>query len=106
MSNNLKNPIPDRVVVSGPALVQLINALNGPQHHILELLVTRKVDRLNISDDPRYRNPINVLEDELLAYQRGETAHNVNIQNPSQWAADDFSNCVLENYNRVPEIGR
>jgi hypothetical protein len=123
MSNNLKQPIPDKVLVSGPALAQIINALNGPQYMILELLATRRLGSLYPNEHP---NPINVIEDELLAYQRGERPKEyqtlqiavdarelattveaeVRKHMPQEcpYARDsDFENCALRNYRRLPE---
>lgn len=116
--SNVKHPIPDKVVVSGQALAQIINALNGPQYMILELLHTRSIDALLPTEQ---RNPINVIEGELLAYQRGESvpvgeSFTVSVDTEvvqnyvgeclrkleCPYAIDsDFENCALRNYQRL-----
>lgn len=92
--SNLKRPIPERVVVSGPALARLINALNGSAHLIRELQAMRVLDYQ--MPDPENRNPINVIEDELMAIQRGEGV------TECPYAGDeDYSNCALFNHRRI-----
>lgn len=52
------------VTVSSDALVQLLQAVTGPAHHIRELQVTRNIDE---------RNPINVL---ISEYKTAVEVHN------------------------------
>lgn len=49
----------EKVTVSADALRQVLNALNGPGHHIRELQVTRNL--------PGSTNPIDVLVEEFNA---------------------------------------
>lgn len=68
MSNERK-PLPEFVSVDSNALSQLITALNGPPHLILEILHTRRLPRILVDGLPS--NPLDVLEDRLEDYAKG-----------------------------------
>lgn len=95
--NRIKQPLPDNVLVSSSALAQIISALNGPQYMILELTVTRGLGKLAGEE-----NPIDLIERELLAHQSGEVA---NLSECPYAIDDDFTNCAMRNYVRIPEVG-
>ena len=101
MSNNLKCPLPESVVVPSAALAQIINALNGPQYMILELLHTRRLPALE-GIEP---NPIDLIEERLLSYQRGESqpvalVASVSVNVDEKFLAEAFEG-VLANYRRI-----
>lgn len=63
----------EKVTVSADALYRILNALNGPAHHIRELQVTRNIARLPEMEP----NPINTLVDE---YNAAVEEYNKSIQ--------------------------
>lgn len=99
MTNQIKRPLPDMVAVPSAALAQIINALNGPQYMILELLHTRSLSALGVE------NPIDIIEDRLLKYQSGETppvelvaSISVNVDNKM---LEEAFEGILKNYRRI-----
>lgn len=101
MTSNLRRPLPDMVAVPSAALAQIINALNGPQYMILELLHTRRLPALEGLEP----NPIDVIEDRLMSYQRGETppvelVSTITVNVDNKMLEEAFEG-VLANYRRI-----
>jgi hypothetical protein len=70
MADNDQKEVPDpyeKISVSASALGQLLMALSGPDHHILELKYTRSVSSLVPGMQP---NPINTLVAEWNAHAK------------------------------------
>lgn len=91
MSNRVSRPLPERLEVNCHALAMLLNALNGPAHHIRELQVTRGFGLGATA------NPIDTLERELMAAQNppeGQVYLNAVAE------AEDYVNCELRNHKR------
>jgi hypothetical protein len=91
MSNRVSRPLPERLEVNCHALAMLLNALDGPAHHIRELQVTRG---FGLGSNA---NPIDVLERELMAAQNPPEGH---VYLGAVAEAEDYANCELRNHKR------
>lgn len=62
---------PEKLTVDAAALIQVLNALQGPGHHIRELQATRSLHAMG----PEYANPIETLlaevREQLAAHGAG-----------------------------------
>ena len=91
MPNRVSRPLPERLEVNCHALAMLLNALNGPAHHIRELQVTRG---FGLGSNA---NPIDVLERELMAAQNPPEGQ---VPLDAVAEAEDYANCELQNHKR------